>query len=93
MRITERLATIAPNPTHPYFFVVIYLGWAWFFWGFIVLSGESVWEFPNVVLFYIGGLSPTVGGIVLTHRVGDGQGCVTSGTGPSIRDESALGGT
>ncbi len=48
MRITERLATIAPNPTNPYFFVVIHLGWAWFFWGFIVLSRQSVWTFPNV---------------------------------------------
>ncbi len=70
MRISERLIAIALNPTNPYFFVVIYLGWAWFFWGFIVLSGESVWTFPNVVLLYIGGLSPTVGGVVLTHRVG-----------------------
>ncbi|MDG5820563.1 CPBP family intramembrane glutamic endopeptidase [Natronococcus sp. A-GB7] len=74
MRITERLATIAPNPTNPYFFVVIYLGWAWIFWGFIILSGESVWTFPNVMLFYVGGLSPTVGGIVLTHRVGGWSG-------------------
>ncbi|MFA9428323.1 CPBP family intramembrane glutamic endopeptidase [Natronorubrum sp. A-ect3] len=74
MDVSDRLATIAPNPTNPYVFVIIYLGWAWFFWGLIVLSGESVWTFPNVLLFYIGGLSPMLGGIALTHRLGGWSG-------------------
>ena len=38
--------------------------------GLIIFSGESVWTFPNVLLFYIGGASPTLGGIILTYRLG-----------------------
>lgn len=70
MRSAERLAAIVPSTTNPYFFVVIYLGWAWFFWGLVVLSGENVWTFPNSLLFYIGGISPALGGVVLTYRLG-----------------------
>jgi membrane protease YdiL (CAAX protease family) len=53
-------------------YVAIYLGWAWAFWGAIILSGRSVWTYPNVVLFYIGSVSPTLGGIVMIRRA-DGR--------------------
>jgi len=53
-------------------YVAIYLGWAWAFWGVIILSGRSVWTYPNVVLFYIGSLSPTLGGVLMIHRT-DGR--------------------
>lgn len=66
----RRISTVVPNPTNPYSFVGIYLGWAWFFWGLVILSGESVWTFPNSLLFYVGGLSPTLAGVVLTYRLG-----------------------
>jgi len=56
------------NKIGPYGYVVIYLGWAWFFWTLIILSGQSVWTFPNVLFFYIGALSPALAGIVLTYR-------------------------
>jgi membrane protease YdiL (CAAX protease family) len=49
-------------------YVVIYLGWAWAFWGVIILSGRSVWTYPNVVLFYLGSLSPALGGVVMIRR-------------------------
>jgi membrane protease YdiL (CAAX protease family) len=49
-------------------YVGIYLGWAWVFWGVIILSGRSVWTHPNVVLFYIGSLSPTLGGVLMIRR-------------------------
>jgi membrane protease YdiL (CAAX protease family) len=49
-------------------YVVIYLGWAWLFWGLVILSGESVWTFPNVLFFYLGSLSPMLGGIVMIRR-------------------------
>ncbi|APW99608.1 CAAX protease family protein [Halobiforma lacisalsi AJ5] len=65
-----RLSAIVPRTTNPYFFVIIYLGWAWFFWAFIVLSGEVVWTVPYSLLFYVGALSPLLGGILLTYRLG-----------------------
>jgi membrane protease YdiL (CAAX protease family) len=49
-------------------YVVIYLGWAWAFWGVIIVSGRSVWTFPNVVLFYLGSLSPALGGVLMIRR-------------------------
>jgi hypothetical protein len=49
----------------PWGFPVIYLGWAWFFWILIVLSGQNVWTFPNIILFLIGGLSPVLAGLGL----------------------------
>lgn len=49
-------------------FPVLYLGWAWFFWLFIVLSGEQVWSMPNVLLLLLGGLSPILAGLGLMWR-------------------------
>jgi membrane protease YdiL (CAAX protease family) len=49
-------------------YVVIYIGWAWAFWGVIILSGESVWTFPNVLFFYVGSLSPALGGVLMIRR-------------------------
>ncbi|KAB1193203.1 CPBP family intramembrane metalloprotease [Haloferax sp. MBLA0076] len=49
-------------------YVAIYLGWAWFFWSLVVLSGQSVWTFPNVLLFYVGAISPALGGILMVYR-------------------------
>lgn len=46
-------------------FPVLYLGWAFLFWSPIVASGESVWSFPNVGLFLVGGLSPLLAGVLL----------------------------
>lgn len=43
----------------------MYLGWAYLFWLPVVASDASVWTYPNVVLFLIGGLSPLVVGLVL----------------------------
>ncbi|MEF8859927.1 MAG: hypothetical protein V5A38_13555 [Halolamina sp.] len=48
--------------------MVIYIGWAWAFWGVIILSGESVWTFPNVLFFYVGSLSPALGGVLMIRR-------------------------
>ena len=52
----------------PWGYVVIYLGWAWAFWTVVIASGESVWAFPNVVLFYIGSISPALAGVVMVAR-------------------------
>jgi len=42
----------------PWGYVAIYLGWAWLFRGVVVLSGRCVWTFPNVLLSYVGAISP-----------------------------------
>jgi len=52
----------------PVRFVAIYVGWAWFFWGLVVLSGDSVWSSPNAALFYLGSLSPVLAGVALISR-------------------------
>jgi uncharacterized protein len=49
----------------PWGFPIVYLGWAYLFWLPVVVSGDSVWSFPNVVLFGIGGLSPLLAGLLL----------------------------
>lgn len=50
----------------PWGFPLIYLGWAYLFWVPVVLSGDSVWSFPNVVLFLLGGFSPLLAGLFLS---------------------------
>lgn len=57
------VAALANRPLAGY--VAIYLGWAWLFWGVVVASGESVWTYPNVLLFYAGSLSPLLAGVVM----------------------------
>ena len=59
-----RLSTLARRTT-PWSFPVLYLGWAYLFWLPIVVSGEPVWAFPNVVLLLVGGLSPVLAGLPL----------------------------
>ncbi len=49
----------------PWGFPVLYLGWAFLFWSPIPGSDQSVWSFPNVGLFLLGGLSPLVAGLLL----------------------------
>ncbi|WP_349666111.1 hypothetical protein [Marinobacter sp. ATCH36] len=39
-------------------FPLFYLGWAYLFWAPVLLSEESVWTFPNLLWFLIGGASP-----------------------------------
>ena len=50
----------------PWAFPVVYLGWAYAWWALVVASGESVWSFPNVAFFLVGGLSPVIAGLGLT---------------------------
>lgn len=50
----------------PWGFPVIYIGWAYLCWSPIFASGMSVWSFPNVLLFLLGGASPLLAGVVLT---------------------------
>lgn len=51
-------------------FPLLYLGWAYAFWSPIFGSGESVWSFPNVVFFLVGGASPLLAGVVLAAWTG-----------------------
>jgi len=51
-------------------FPVVYLGWAYLFWLPIFLSDASVWSFPKVLFFLLGGASPAVAGIGLAYATG-----------------------
>jgi uncharacterized protein len=51
-------------------FPLIYLGWAFLFWSPIFGSGVSVWSFPNVIFFLLGGVSPLLAAFVLAALTG-----------------------
>ncbi len=57
----------------PWGFPLIYLGWASVFWSPVLASGKSVWSFPNVLLFLVGGASPLLAGITLSGLIGGRQ--------------------
>lgn len=46
-------------------FPLLYIGWAWLFWMPLLLSDTSVWTFPNIVWFLLGGASPLIAGLGL----------------------------
>lgn len=57
--------------THPIIaFPLIYLGWAYLFWTPVLLSEASVWTFPNMLWFLIGGASPVIAGLGLAAMTG-----------------------
>lgn len=51
-------------------FPTFYLGWAFLFWWPLLLSDTSVWSFPKILLFLLGGASPLLAAIVLTAMTG-----------------------
>jgi membrane protease YdiL (CAAX protease family) len=57
----------------PWGFPLVYLGWASLFWSPIVGSGASVWSFPNVLFFLVGGASPLLAGVTLAALTGGEQ--------------------
>ncbi len=46
-------------------FPLVYLGWAYLFWSPIFFSDESVWAYPNIIWFLLGGASPVIAGLSL----------------------------
>ena len=54
----------------PWGFPLLYLGWAFLFWSPILVSEASVWSFPNVVFFLIGGASPLLAGLAMAWLTG-----------------------
>ncbi|MDJ1431454.1 type II CAAX endopeptidase family protein [Halostagnicola sp. A-GB9-2] len=60
-----RVAILARAGT-PWGFPVIYLGWAYLFWVPIIVSDASVWSFPNVGFFIVGGTSPLLAAVLLS---------------------------
>ncbi|KAB1194844.1 CPBP family intramembrane metalloprotease [Haloferax sp. MBLA0076] len=54
----------------PWGFPLIYLGWAFVFWAPILVSETSVWSFPNVLFFLVGGASPLLAGVTLALLTG-----------------------
>jgi hypothetical protein len=51
-------------------FPLVYLGWAYLFWTPLLISESSVWEFPNILWFLIGGASPVIAGLSLAAAAG-----------------------
>mgnify|MGYP001054310615 CR=1 FL=1 len=51
-------------------FPLVYLGWAYLFWTPLLLSESSVWTFPNILWFLIGGASPLIAGLGLAAFTG-----------------------
>ena len=51
-------------------FPLIYLGWAYLFWSPLFASELSVWSFPNILFFLVGGASPLLAAIVLAALSG-----------------------
>lgn len=50
-------------------FLALSHGWTWAFWGLAALLGTSVWQWPAVLFFYIGGAGVVIGGVVMTGSV------------------------
>lgn len=65
----QRLQDVARDRS-PWGFPLLYLGWAFLFWSPILVSEASVWSFPNVVLFLVGGASPLLAGLALAWLTG-----------------------
>ncbi|AEJ19709.1 CPBP family intramembrane glutamic endopeptidase [Gracilinema caldarium] len=48
-----------------FIFPVFYILWAYLFWFPIFFSKESIWSFPKILFFFIGGSSPLLAGVIL----------------------------
>lgn len=57
----------------PWGFPLLYLGWAFLFWSPIFGSETSVWSFPNVVFFLVGGASPLLAGATMAVLTGGSE--------------------
>jgi uncharacterized protein len=49
-------------------------GWTWAWWGaagaWAHFSGETIWELPAAIAFYVGGAGVFLGGVAMTYRTG-----------------------
>lgn len=70
-RITRLLLGKQWIQRHPVIsFPVVYLGWAYLFWTPVLLTDTSIWEFPSLLWFLIGGASPLIAGVFLASLEG-----------------------
>ncbi len=51
-------------------FPLIYIGWAYLFWIPVLRAETSVWTFPNIIWFLVGGASPVIAGLALAAVTG-----------------------
>lgn len=68
---------------HLFGFLTLSHAWTWAFWGLAAVSGESVWDWPGVAFFYVGGAGILLAGVVLTYVVG-GRGALADLAGRAI---------
>jgi len=57
------------RPVHLVGFLALSHGWTWAFWGVAGATGPSVWAWPSVAFFYVGGAGILLAGLVLTGVV------------------------
>ncbi|WP_424005522.1 lysostaphin resistance A-like protein (plasmid) [Haloarcula salina] len=65
----SRIRSLGRSMT-PWGFPIIYLGWAYLFWLPIFGSEASVWSFPKVLFFLVGGASPLLAGVAMAYVAG-----------------------
>lgn len=70
MATTTRRSQRFGRTLTPWGFPIVYLGWAFLFWLPIVGSDSSVWSYPNVVLFLVGGSSPLLAAVLMAALTG-----------------------
>lgn len=51
-------------------FPLVYIGWAYLFWSPVLGSTSSVWTYPTVLFFLVGGASPLIAGLGLAYLTG-----------------------
>jgi membrane protease YdiL (CAAX protease family) len=54
----------------PWGFPLIYVGWAYLWWLPVVTADTSVWSFPTVLFFLVGGASPLLAGVAMAYATG-----------------------
>lgn len=58
-----------PRPIHLIAFLAFSHGWTWSLWAIAGTGGGSVWDWPSITFFYLGGAGVALGGVVLTRVV------------------------
>jgi uncharacterized protein len=66
---TGRIETPRLHAGHVLGFLAFSHGWTWAFWALAASRGTSIWVWPAVAFFYIGGAGVVLGGVVMSRVV------------------------
>lgn len=73
MHTSESIPDSSTPQPNLWAFPAIYLGWAYLFWLPLVLLPGSVWAWPKLPFFLLGGASPLLAALFLAARAGGRQ--------------------